>query len=106
LRSQTSAVHQLSFTTAYPANCKNDQGSDCWRNAKAVRRYLAAHPAKVIAERTEVESGRRGDRPMIREALWLCRVYSAKLVIARLDRLARSTAMIAGLLGQSARASC
>ncbi len=64
----------------------------------AVKRYLASHPGKVIAELTEVESGRNRDRPVIREALWLCRVYDAKLVIARLDRLARSAAMIASLL--------
>jgi DNA invertase Pin-like site-specific DNA recombinase len=64
----------------------------------AVRRYVAAHSCKVLAELTEVESGRDSGRPKLAEALWFCRVYDAKLVIARLDRLARSTAMIAGLL--------
>jgi DNA invertase Pin-like site-specific DNA recombinase len=64
----------------------------------AVRRYINANPGRLLAELTEVESGRKGDRPKLREALWLCRVYDAKLVIARLDRLARSTAMIAALL--------
>ncbi len=64
----------------------------------AVKRYLASNPGKVIAELTEVESGRNRDRPVIREALWLCRVYNARLIIARLDRLARSAAMIASLL--------
>jgi DNA invertase Pin-like site-specific DNA recombinase len=47
---------------------------------------------------TEVESGRKSSRPKIAEALWLCRVYDAKLVIARLDRLARNAASIAKLL--------
>ena len=64
----------------------------------AVKRYLAANPGRVIAELTEVESGRNKDRPVIREALWMCRVYDAKLVVARLDRLARSCAMIASIL--------
>lgn len=64
----------------------------------AVRRYLEANPGNVIAELTEIESGRNSNRPVIKEALWLCRVYDAKLIIARLDRLARSTAMIAGLM--------
>lgn len=64
----------------------------------AVRRYLDVTPGNVVAELTEVESGRKNDRPRIVEALWLCRVYEAKLVIARLDRLARSTAMIARLM--------
>jgi DNA invertase Pin-like site-specific DNA recombinase len=64
----------------------------------AVRRYLEANPGNVVAELTEIESGRKDNRPVIKEALWLCRVYDARLVIARLDRLARSTAMIAGLM--------
>ncbi len=64
----------------------------------AVKRYLEANPGHVIAELTEVESGRNKDRPIIREALWMCRVYDAKLVVARLDRLARSCAMIASIL--------
>src|ERR1700722_12044829 len=64
----------------------------------AIRRYVAANRCKVLAELTEVESGRNDGRPKLAEALWFCRVYDAKLVIARLDRLARSTAMIAGLM--------
>jgi DNA invertase Pin-like site-specific DNA recombinase len=64
----------------------------------AVRRYVSANECKVLAEMTEVESGRDSSRPKLAEALWFCRVYDAKLVIARLDRLARSTAMIAGLM--------
>jgi DNA invertase Pin-like site-specific DNA recombinase len=64
----------------------------------AVSRYLEANPGNVVAELTEIESGRKDNRPIIKEALWLCRVYDARLVIARLERLARSTAMIAGLM--------
>jgi DNA invertase Pin-like site-specific DNA recombinase len=67
----------------------------------AVRRYVSAHRCEVLAELTEVESGRNSGRPKLAEALWFCRVYDAKLVIARLDRLARSTAMIAGLMKSS-----
>ena len=65
---------------------------------EAVQVYRQLNPGKLIAELTEVESGRKNDRPKIVEALWLCRVYGAKLVIARLDRLSRSTSMIAKLL--------
>jgi DNA invertase Pin-like site-specific DNA recombinase len=64
----------------------------------AVRRYIDGNSGRLVAELTEVESGRKGDRPKLQEALWLCGVYDAELVIARLDRLARSTAMIAALL--------
>jgi DNA invertase Pin-like site-specific DNA recombinase len=64
----------------------------------AVGRYVESCSGKLIAELTEVESGRRNDRPVIKEALWHCRVYGARLVVARLDRLARNTALIAGLM--------
>jgi len=65
---------------------------------QSVWRYLSANPGRLIAEITEVESGGKNNRPKVAEALWLCRVYDAKLVIARLDRLSRNVALIAGLL--------
>jgi DNA invertase Pin-like site-specific DNA recombinase len=64
----------------------------------SVRAYIKSCPGKLIAELTEIESGRKSDRPIIKEALWYCRVFGAKLVIARLDRLARSVALIANLM--------
>jgi len=64
----------------------------------AVQRYVSTYPGRLLAELTEVESGRKSGRQKLKEALWLCRVYSAKLVIARLDRLARSVALIASLV--------
>jgi DNA invertase Pin-like site-specific DNA recombinase len=63
-----------------------------------VRRYLRSMPGKLIAEVTEVENGTRDDRPKLIEALRLCRVHSAILVIARLDRLARNVALISRLM--------
>jgi DNA invertase Pin-like site-specific DNA recombinase len=64
----------------------------------SARRYGEANPGRVLAELTEIESGRSRDRPQLKEALRLCRVYGAKLVVARLDRLARSVSMIAALM--------
>jgi DNA invertase Pin-like site-specific DNA recombinase len=54
--------------------------------------------AKPISEFTEVESGRRTDRPRLAEALAACRLHKAALVIAKLDRLARNVAFVSSLM--------
>ena len=43
---------------------------------------------RIVAEFTEVESGKRKDRPKLADALAACRIHRAKLIIAKLDRLA------------------
>ncbi len=45
-----------------------------------------------------MESGRRNDRPQIAEALRLCRLHKATLIIAKLDRLARNVHFISSLM--------
>jgi DNA invertase Pin-like site-specific DNA recombinase len=62
----------------------------------AVRAYLGA--STPIAEFTEVETGKRNDRPELERALALCRKRKARLVIAKLDRLSRNLAFIAALM--------
>lgn len=64
-----------------------------------LQRYLASvgNP-EIIAEFTEVESGKKSDRPKLLEALALCKKHKATLVIAKLDRLARNVHFISGLL--------
>jgi hypothetical protein len=46
----------------------------------------------------EIESGKRSDRPRLAEALKACRLQGAKLIIAKLDRLARNVAFISNLM--------
>jgi DNA invertase Pin-like site-specific DNA recombinase len=62
----------------------------------AVRGYLGA--IAPMAEFTEIETGKRNDRPELQRALTLCRKRKARLVIAKLDRLSRNLAFIAALM--------
>ena len=62
----------------------------------AVRGYLGA--TAPIAVFTEIETGKRNDRPELQRALALCRKRKARLVIAKLDRLSRNLAFIAALM--------
>jgi DNA invertase Pin-like site-specific DNA recombinase len=70
-------------------------GLDAQRAAVAV---YAAGRGEITAEFTEIESGRKIDRPQLAAALDLAAKRRAVLVIARLDRLARNVAFIAGLM--------
>jgi DNA invertase Pin-like site-specific DNA recombinase len=63
-----------------------------------VQAYLAQGAWTLQAEFTEVESGRRADRPVLARALAACRAQGAILVIAKLDRLARNVAFISNLM--------
>ena len=53
-----------------------------------------------IAEFLEVESGRKTDkgRPKLKEALEICRKTGARLIVAKLDRLARNVSFLSQLL--------
>lgn len=63
----------------------------------AVADYLNGGRWTVISEVVEVESGKRNDRPKLDEALRLCRLHGATLVIAKLDRLSRDAAFLLNL---------
>lgn len=64
---------------------------------EAVARHIGS--ADLLAEYTETESGKHhANRPQLLAALAECRKQHATLLIARLDRLARNVAFIAGLM--------
>src|SRR5271165_4993500 len=65
---------------------------------ESVLRYLDGGRWTLIAEFTEIESGKRNDRPELEKALAACKKQKAKLVIAKLDRLSRNLAFIATLM--------
>jgi DNA invertase Pin-like site-specific DNA recombinase len=66
---------------------------------RAVADHLNGGRWRLVAEFTEVESGKRADnRPKLAEALAACRAHGAKLIIAKLDRLARNVAFVSNLM--------
>jgi len=62
----------------------------------AVQEHLCG--GRLLEDFTEIESGKRNDRPQLAKALAACRLHRATLVIAKLDRLARNVAFISNLM--------
>jgi DNA invertase Pin-like site-specific DNA recombinase len=73
---------------------------------KAVKDYLDGGRWQLLGEFVEVESGRRNDRPQLAKALAACKKHRAKLVIAKLDRLARNVRFIATLMDGNVEFVC
>lgn len=75
---------------------KSGLGLDAQR--AAVASYLNGGDWSIVAEETEVESGRRSDRPALERALAAARVHRAALVVSKVDRLTRSVSFLSRLL--------
>lgn len=58
---------------------------------------------EMIAERTEIESGKNDNRPQLAAALHQAKVTGATLVVAKLDRLSRSVAFLSALQDSGAK---
>ncbi|MCB1209519.1 MAG: recombinase family protein [Verrucomicrobiales bacterium] len=65
---------------------------------EAVKGYLNGGDWELLGEFTEVESGKRKNRPQLNAALAIAKKQKATLIIAKLDRLARNLHFISGLL--------
>jgi DNA invertase Pin-like site-specific DNA recombinase len=72
----------------------------------AVARFAEAEGMSILQEFTEVETGKGADaldrRPQLTIALALARQARCPVVVAKLDRLSRDVAFIAGLMVQRA----
>jgi len=58
--------------------------------AQAVEAYIAGVGGRMLATFTEIETGKRSDRPELTKALASARAQKAVLIVAKLDRLARN----------------
>src|SRR4249919_3605311 len=70
----------------------------------AVQAFAAAEGFEIIAEFTEVETGKGSDaldrRPKLKAALKDAKKARCEVAVAKLDRLSRDVAFIAGLMSQ------
>jgi DNA invertase Pin-like site-specific DNA recombinase len=61
----------------------------------------SSHDGELVADFCEIESGKRSDRPQLAAAIAAAKKAKATLIIAKLDRLARSVHLISGLMESS-----
>lgn len=96
----TGKPHKGAFVAYYRVSTAKQGASGLGLEAQreAVRNYLNGGDWSIIGEFTEVESGRRSDRPELDRALALARVHRCPVIVAKLDRLTRSPAFLSRLL--------
>ena len=79
-------------------NSQGQSGLGLDAQKAAVHAYIGSVGGALVAEYQEVESGSINERMELNAALRHCRTQKAMLVIAKLDRLARSVHFISQLL--------
>ena len=67
----------------------------------AVLDFINGNGDKLIAEYTEIESGKRNDRPELQRAISHAKKEKAVLTIAKMDRLGRRASYVLNLLDNS-----
>ncbi len=65
---------------------------------EAVETFAEQNGAKIVTSYTEVESGRKSDRPQLAIAIGQSKLSGSTLVVAKLDRLARNVAFLSQLM--------
>src|SRR4051794_36169320 len=88
------------FVAYYRVSTDRQGRSGLGRDAQrsAVADYLNGGNWQLAAAFTEIESGKKNDRPELAKALATCRRIGATLIIAKLDRLARNVAFVSNLM--------
>lgn len=77
---------------------QGDSGLGLEAQRKAVDDYLNGGPWTVCGEYVEIESGKSdANRLQLQRAIAACRIYGARLLIAKFDRLSRDAHFLLGL---------
>ena len=77
---------------------QGDSGLGLDAQRSSVETYAKSIGARIVAEFTEIETGKRADRPKLAEAIARTRAVRGKLVVAKIDRLARNVAFTSALM--------
>jgi DNA invertase Pin-like site-specific DNA recombinase len=77
---------------------QGDSGLGLEGQKAAVETYVKSTGSTIVKTFTEVESGKRSDRPELLKAIAFAKRASATLVVARLDRLSRNVAFLSTLM--------
>lgn len=72
----------------------------------SVHEFIKYRQWKLLNEFTEIESGKKKNRPVLAEALAYCKKNKAILVIAKLNRLGRNVAFISALMESKVEFVC
>ena len=87
-RNALNTIHYYRVSTAQQGR----SGLGLEAQSHAIETFCATRSCAMLAEYTEIESGKRNDRPELTKALHHAKVTGATLVIAKLDRLSRNAA--------------
>lgn len=87
------------FVAYYRVSTKKQGASGLGLEAQqaSVRDYLKRVDGTQLAAFTEVETGKRNDRPQLEAAILRCKQSNATLLVAKLDRLSRNAAFLMSL---------
>lgn len=77
---------------------QGDSGLGLEGQTTALLQYAASECGTIVATYTEVESGKNNDRPQLARAIQHAKRLKCRLVIAKLDRLARNVAFVSTLM--------
>jgi DNA invertase Pin-like site-specific DNA recombinase len=89
---------QTNYVAYYRVSTQMQGKSGLGLEAQRIEVEKKTTDGQVIAEYTEIESGKRDDRPQLALALEFAKANDATLVIAKLDRLSRDLHFLTGFI--------
>jgi len=101
---QTETKYVAYYRVSTKKQGKSGLGLDAQRDT--VQKFIKRNGDRIIAEFTEVESGKNNDRLELSKAIEMAKENDATLVIAKLDRLSRNVSFISQLMDEKVKFVC